>query len=87
MARLIFAALTLVAAVLVQPRSGQAEPYWPWCSAYWNSGNARTCAFVTQEQCMDTVRGIGGYCYTNPYGLPPYASARPVRLHRHIARY
>ena len=86
MARLIFAVLTLVAAVLIQPRSGQAAPYWPWCSSYWNSGNSRQCAFSSREQCMDTVRGIGGYCYTNPYGPPP-APERSVRSHRHTARY
>jgi len=86
MARLIFAVLTLAAAVLIQPRSGQAAPYWPWCSSYWNSGNVRQCAFSSWEQCMDTVRGIGGYCYTNPYGPPP-APERSVRSHRRIARY
>jgi len=83
MARLIFAALTLAAAVVVQPSSGQAAPYWPWCSAYWNSGNVRQCAFSSWEQCMDTVRGIGGYCYANPYGSP----SEPPRTRRHTARY
>src|SRR5258707_6599264 len=79
MARLIFAVLTLVAAVLIQPRSGQAAPYWPWCSSYWNSGNARQCAFSSWEQCMDTVRGIGGYLFTQTDRSPP-PSPRSARV-------
>jgi len=71
MARLIFAVLTLAAVALIQPRSGQAAPYWPWCSQYDSNGAAHACAFSSWEQCMDTVRGIGGYCYGNPYGPPP----------------
>ena len=86
MARLIFAVLTLVAAVLIQPGAGHAAPYWPWCSQYDTNGGAHACAFSSWEQCMDTVRGIGGYCYTNPYGPPP-TPARSVRPHHHTARY
>ena len=84
MARLIFCALTLTAAVLIQPRSGEAAPYWPWCSQYGSPSFAHACAFSSWEQCMETVRGIGGYCYTNPYLTPP--SARSAKPHRHAAR-
>jgi uncharacterized protein DUF3551 len=86
MARLIFAALTLAAAVLIQPGAGQAAPYWPWCSQYDNKSGAHSCAFSSWEQCMDTVRGIGGYCYANPYGPPP-ATVQSLRRHRHTAHY
>jgi Protein of unknown function (DUF3551) len=83
MARLIFAALTLAAALLIQPRSGEAAPYWPWCSQYGRPSLAHACAFSSWEQCMETVRGIGGYCYANPYGPPP--SARSAKPRRHSA--
>jgi hypothetical protein len=86
MARLTLAALTLVAAVLIQPRSADAAPYWPWCSQYGpDMGSTHACAFSSWEQCMETVRGIGGYCYTNPYPPPPL-SARPAKPHRQAAR-
>src|SRR5262244_3085547 len=60
MAKLIFAVLTLVAAVLMQPRSGGAAPYWPWCSQYDQPSYAHSCAFSSYEQCFQTVWGIGG---------------------------
>ena len=85
MTRLIFAALTLAAAVLIQPRSGEAAPYWPWCSQYGLPSLAHSCAFSSWEQCMETVRGIGGYCYANPYP-PPAPSARSAKPRRHAAR-
>jgi len=85
MARLMFAASTLVAAMMIQPRSADAAPYWPWCSQYDQSPFTHACAFSSWEQCMQTVRGIGGYCYTNPYPPPAAPLARPVKPHRHIA--
>ena len=80
MARLSFAVLTLVTAVLIQPRSGDAAPYWPWCSQYGRPSYAYSCAFSSWEQCWATVWGIGGYCYQNPY--PPPGPARPTKSSR-----
>jgi len=84
MAKLIFAVLTLVAAVLMQPRSGGAAPYWPWCSQYDHPSYAHSCAFSSYEQCFQTIWGIGGYCYQNPY--PPPAPARPAKQNRQTER-
>lgn len=85
MARSIFAALTLAAAMMIQPHGAHAAPYWPWCSQYGRPSFAHACAFSSWEQCMETVRGIGGYCYTNPYSPSAAPVARPVKPHRHIA--
>ena len=87
-ARMIFAIATLAATVtmmatMLGPRSADAAPYWPWCSYYGAPSYAHSCAFTSWEQCMETVRGIGGYCYTNPYAPPP--SARAARRHRRHA--
>jgi len=60
MAKLLFAALTLAAVALIQPRSAQAAPYWPWCSQYYGSSYAHACAFASYEQCFQTIWGIGG---------------------------
>jgi len=85
MARLIFAALTLVTVALIQPRSSEAAPYWPWCSQYYEPTYVHSCAFSSWEQCMETVLGIGGYCYQNPY-RPPFAPARPAKSNRRVSR-
>jgi hypothetical protein len=72
MTRLSLAMLALAAAALTSPSSGQGAPYWPWCSQYAEMDTAHTsCAFISWEQCMETVRGMGGYCYVNPYPPPP----------------
>jgi hypothetical protein len=86
MTRLIFAAFALAAAALTEPGTGEAAPYWPWCSQYGPDSFAHACAFSSWEQCMQTVRGIGGYCYVNPYPPPPALTARPANPHRHTAR-
>jgi hypothetical protein len=67
---------------------GGRGAYWPWCSKYGapNSDTSLTCAFSSWQQCMDTVRGIGGYCYTNPYPNPYTAApGRPAQSRRHHA--
>jgi hypothetical protein len=75
MARMIFAMLAFTTVMTIQP-AANAAPYWPWCSQYFSRGTSHACAFSSWEQCMDTVRGIGGYCYANPYLAPPAGSAR-----------
>jgi hypothetical protein len=85
MARSIFAGLTLAAAMMIHPHAADAAPYWPWCSQYDQSPYAHACAFSSWEQCMQTVRGIGGWCYTNPYPPPPAPTARSARPRRHVA--
>lgn len=84
-ARMIFAALTLATAVMARPGPVESATYWPWCAQYYNLGTTRSCAFVSWDQCMESVRGIGGYCYTNPYGPPPPA-ARALKSSRHATR-
>jgi hypothetical protein len=83
-ARMIFAVLAFAAAMLIQPHASNAAPYWPWCSQYFSRGTSHACAFSSWQQCMDTVQGIGGYCYANPY--PPPSPARSAKSGRHSAR-
>jgi len=51
---------------------------YPWCAQLSVRGGARNCGFVTWEQCMATVRGIGGFCEQNFMYRPP-AGDQPVR--------
>ena len=44
-----------------------------WC-AYLNfggHGGVRNCGFATLQQCLATVRGVGGNCSPSPYYEPP----------------
>lgn len=64
--------------------SAQAQNY-PWCATYGGKGGGETnCGFTSFEQCMDTVRGMGGFCDRNTQYVPPAgsrAAARPRRRH------
>jgi hypothetical protein len=57
----------LLAAGLSAP--AQAREY-PWCARYdWTT---RNCGFVSFQQCLATISGIGGRCEPNPfYKAPP----------------
>jgi hypothetical protein len=83
----VLALATVMMTVMVMaPRAADAAPYWPWCSRYYWPRDAYSCAFSSWEQCMDTVRGIGGLCYTNPYPNPNTpAPGRPAKPRRHDA--
>ena len=44
---------------------------YPWCAMLNMGDQAVNCGFVSSEQCMAYVRGIGGYCMpNNTYLLP-----------------
>jgi hypothetical protein len=48
----------------------EAQNY-PWCAMLDMGDQAVNCGFVSSEQCMAYVRGIGGYCMpNNTYLLP-----------------
>ena len=64
---LALAAFALTAAVSLGSSKASAEVEYPWCAAY--TGRDRgviTCGFVTWDQCMATVSGVGGFCHRNP---------------------
>ena len=80
LARTTLATLALTIMMLMEPHSATAAPYWPWCSVTNTRTTVNSCAYISWEQCMDTVRGIGGHCYTNPY--PPPLPARSPKHSR-----
>ncbi len=60
--------------------AARAEPY-QWCAVYTGKEDgARNCGFVSREQCMETVRGMGGFCDRNLFYTGP--ENRPVRRSR-----
>jgi hypothetical protein len=78
--------LVAAAAVLAAPPGASAQEY-PWCANYnGEGGGGRNCGFVSYEQCMATVWGIGGGCERNSFYRGPYVaavhSASPARAKR-----
>jgi Protein of unknown function (DUF3551) len=63
-----------VATVLTGTRV-EAQNY-PWCAQYSGSmAGATNCGFVSFDQCMNTVRGMGGFCQQNNTYVPPGGAA------------
>ena len=75
----VLAALASSDLLAVSP--AQAEPY-KWCAQYGGGrgGGGRNCGFVTYEQCMQTIQGMGGFCERNAFYTGP--EERPVRRSR-----
>jgi hypothetical protein len=73
----------LLATISVAPRA-QAQSNYPWCAYYGSGFSGTNCGFTTFEQCLENVRGIGGFCQQNDWYHP--AAAAPHysgRKHRH----
>jgi hypothetical protein len=57
----------------------EAQNY-PWCAMLNMGDQAVNCGFISSDQCMAYVRGIGGYCMpNNTYQLPLFARPIPRR--------
>jgi hypothetical protein len=65
--------LALVAASAAISTSAKAQDY-PWCANY--TKGSISCSFVTLEQCMADVSGIGGFCERNTLYHPTGAPTR-----------
>jgi hypothetical protein len=48
----------------------------PWCAIIYNDGTTQ-CNFNTQQQCLQTISGVGGECIRNPAGSAPNSGQRP----------
>ncbi len=59
--------VALVALAGIDARPSAAEVYRSWCVQYLGGFSGGTsCTFYSFEQCMETARGNGAYCYQNP---------------------
>jgi len=52
-------------AVAGDVRPSEARPWRPWCAVYATNNIPEECLFSSYEQCVATVRGIGGFCRQN----------------------
>ena len=82
----LLAVSAIVTAAALAPRPAAAAYNLPWCAQYYDRSAIRSCAFYTFEQCRETVNGIGGLCFHNPFGPPAayggnYEPRRAKRRH------
>ena len=56
-------AMFLAAVALADTGNAQSPP---WCAILDN--DEQQCSYYTQEQCLQTVSGVGGVCIRNPAG-------------------
>ncbi len=70
--RILLFVLGIYLAALATGTRAEAQNY-PWCAQYSGGGmgGATNCGFTTFQQCLDTVRGIGGFCEPNTQYVPP----------------
>lgn len=73
------AAAAIVAALAI-PAPAQAQNY-PWCAHYGTPYDDTSCGFVSYEQCMGSVSGVGGFCEKNDTYKPPVAARPQARRH------
>jgi len=68
--RLSLVMLAVLIAVMLSSRA-DAQNY-PWCAQYGEDfGDVLNCGFISFDQCMETVRGMGGFCIENNRYEPP----------------
>jgi hypothetical protein len=81
MRAIIFITLVPAVALVVAPRPVSAAYNLPWCAQLYTPWYVRSCAYETYEQCLATIRGVGGVCIGNPNYAPAPApvSAPPPR--------
>lgn len=76
------ATLALIAATFsVAQDAGAQGRYYPWCARY--DAYTTNCGFVTFQQCLATISGMGGICQENVMSPPHVEASRGTkRKHR-----
>ena len=79
MKSLLFA-LGILTATTMLGTIAEAQNY-PWCAQYSGGvdGGGMNCGFISFDQCMATVRGMGGFCMQNNTYVPPPGPHPPIR--------
>jgi len=76
----LLSAVAILAAISLLGTPARAQNY-PWCAQYSGRalGGAMNCGFVSFQQCLATVSGIGGFCVRNNLYQPPPGPHRARR--------
>ena len=62
--KLLFSTQAIIAAATALGTPAHAQNY-PWCAYLGTGFDSTNCGFTTFQQCMETMRGIGGFCMEN----------------------
>ena len=73
---LLIAGISIATLTTFVDGSAKAAEY-PWCAQYDGNGAGRNCGFTSFNQCMATVRGIGGFCERNEFYQPRRRRVEP----------
>jgi hypothetical protein len=68
--RLMLVALAVLVTLMADTRPSAAREWYPWCAQYADRSGITECAYFSFEQCLATVRGIGGSCVQNWRPVP-----------------
>lgn len=82
--KMLLLGLGLTAAMIALSPRAQARSNYPWCAYYGSGFSGNNCGFTSFEQCLENVRGIGGFCQKNDWYQPPAAARQSgARKRRH----
>ena len=80
---ILLSVLGITAAAAAFGTPAEAQNY-PWCAQYsGRGGGAMNCGFVSFNQCLATVSGIGGFCFQNNTYQPPPGPHPPTKAKKH----
>jgi hypothetical protein len=80
----LLAVAALIAGLVGDVRPSAARAWYPWCAQYADRSGITSCAFTTFDQCLATVRGIGGSCVQNWHPAPSEPRYVPPRRHHAV---
>jgi Protein of unknown function (DUF3551) len=63
MRRMLISVGALLAVLVADLPKANSAPR-PWCSR--EGSGPLICLYATFQQCLNTIRGVGGYCLQNP---------------------
>jgi hypothetical protein len=63
--------LLFMCAILASISTCADAANYPWCARYAKDAGGESCGFITFEQCLADVSGVGGYCALNTQYVPP----------------
>ena len=79
--------LGIIVAAIGGGSGGAAAQNYPWCADYSGDfGDTTNCGFVSFDQCMATVRGMGGFCVINNTYQPPAGPSRQHAAKHHVRK-
>jgi hypothetical protein len=63
----------VLVAILAGTWSATSAAAGTWCGTF--RLGSTSCGYSSSEECMATVRGLGGFCYPNPFPGTAYGTS------------